>query len=91
MILTFSFFGNGIIKIEFKEINYNFYSTNTGTNTSGNINSSSQIKKILIKIYERSRHYLDVIIENLICLKYKSLLISICIMEKSLIMLYWMK
>ena len=82
---NFFFFGNGIIKIEqLKEINYNFYSTSTGTSLSGNFNSSSQIKKILIKIYERSRHYLDVIIENLICLKYNSLLISICIMEKSI-------
>ena len=76
---NFFFFGNGIIKIEqLIQINSNI------SNISTNISNSSQIKKILIKIYERSRHYLDVIIENLICLKYNSLLISICIMEKSI-------
>ena len=81
---NFFFFGNGIIKIEqLKQINSSFsniYSSNITTN----INNSHQIKKILINIYERSRHYLDVIIENLICLKYNSLLISICIMERSI-------
>ena len=82
---NFFFFGNGIIKIEqLKEINYDINSITDINNSSSNINNSSQIKKILIKIYERSRHYLDVIIENLICLKYDSLLISICIMEKSI-------
>ena len=42
------------------------------------------IKKILEKIYKRSRYYLDLIIskEN-ICLKYDALLISVCIMKKS--------
>ena len=39
---------------------------------------------ILIKIYERSKLYLNNIINNLICMKYNSLLISICIMEKSI-------
>ena len=96
---NFFFFGNGIIKIEqLKKLNYditalnlnseindNNSSTNISNNSSTNIsNSSSQIKKLLIKIYERSRHYLDIIIENLICLKYNSLLISICIMENSI-------
>ena len=83
---NFFFFGNGIIKIEqLKEINYDINLINSEiNNSSSNINNSSQIKKILIKIYERSRHYLDIIIENLICLKYDSLLISIYIMEKSI-------
>jgi len=76
---NFFFFGNGIIKIEqLKLINNDILTMNNN-----NLNSSSYIKKILMKIYERSRHYLDVIIDNLICLKYSSLLISICIMEKS--------
>ena len=79
---NFFFFGNGVIKIEqLKEINPNIASMTIENN---NTSSSSKIKKILIKIYERSRHYLDIIIENLICLKYNSLLISICIMEKSI-------
>ena len=83
---NFFFFGNGIIKIEqLKEINYDISSINIENyNTSSNINSSSKIKKILIKIYEKSRHYLDIIIETLLCLKYNSLLISIYIMEKSI-------
>ena len=83
---NFFFFGNGIIKIEqLKKLNYDITALNTEINNSStNMNSSSQIKKILIKIYERSRHYLDIIIENLICLKYDSLLISICIMENSI-------
>ena len=82
---NFFFFGNGIIKIEqLKQINSNLSTIYNDNNLSTNINNSSQIKKILINIYERSRHYLDVIIENLICLKYNSLLISICIMERSI-------
>ena len=83
---NFFFFGNGIIKMaQLKEINNDIsLMTPDIDNSSSNINSSSEIKKILIKIYERSRHYLDIIIENLICLKYDSLLISICIMEKSI-------
>ena len=88
---NFFFFGNGIIKIEqLKKLNYDITALNLNNeinvnNSSTNIsNSSSQIKKLLIKIYERSRHYLDIIIENLICLKYNSLLISICIMENSI-------
>ena len=82
---NFFFFGNGIIKIDqLKEMNFDKGINNELDNSSSNINSSSQIKKILIKIYERSRHYLDIIIENVICLKYDSLLISICIMEKSI-------
>jgi len=82
---NFFFFGNGIIKIEhLKQINSNISAIYNDSNISKNISNSSQIKKILINIYERSRHYLDVIIENLICLKYNSLLISICIMERSI-------
>ena len=81
---NFFFFGNGVIKIEqLKQINSNISSI-YNDNISTNISNSSLIKKILINIYERSRHYLDVIIENLICLKYNSLLISICIMERSI-------
>ncbi len=80
---NFFFFGNGVIKIDqLKEINSDIASMSIENRS--NSSSSAQIKKILIKIYERSRHYLDIIIENLICLKYNSLLISICIMEKSI-------
>ena len=83
---NFFFFGNGIIKkAQLKDNNYDisrFYKEIKKAET--NDNGSSPIKRLLIKIYERSRHYLDIIIENLICLKFNSLLISICIMEKSI-------
>ncbi len=76
---NFFFFGSGIIKIEqLKEIVQDLSYTNN------NVNSFIHIKKLLIKIYEKSRYYLDAIIENLICLKYNSFLISIYIMEKSI-------
>ena len=78
---NFFFISNGIMKTDqLKEINHDFSYMEINNNTS----SSSEIKNILKKIYERSRHYLDIIIENLICLKYNSMLISICIMEKSI-------
>ena len=82
---NFFFFGSGIIKIEqLKEIVQDIsYTNNESKHSSTNVNSSIHIKKILIKIYEKSRHYLDAIIENLICLEYNSFLISIYIMEKS--------
>ena len=82
---NYFFFGNGIIKIEqLNEINCDYLKIKNEKNSSKNIISSSKIKKVLIKIYERSRYYLDSIIENLICLKYGSLIISICIIEKSI-------
>ena len=68
---NYFFVGNGIIKIEqIKSIYENVDST--------------KISKILAKIYEKSRYYLNIIIENLICLKFNSILISICILEKSI-------
>ena len=70
---NFFFFGNGILKSEhLKEINNSIEIGNP------------LIKNLLMKIYEKSKQYLNVIINNLICLKYNSLLISICIMEKSI-------
>ena len=75
---NFFFFGNGIIKIEqLKEINDTMIKNI-------DVNNSADIKKVLIKIYEKSRFYLNMIINNLICLKYSSLFISIHIMEKSI-------
>ena len=81
------FFGHGIIKIEqLKELNNGIKSTNEGFN---DINmdlseNSFYIRKILEKIYRKSRYYLDMIISNgNICLKYSSLIISVVIMKKS--------
>ena len=70
---NFFFFGNGILKFEhLKEIN-------------NSIKIDNAFKRnILIKIYERSKLYLNNIINNSICMRYNSLLISICIMEKSI-------
>ena len=81
------FFGHGIIKIEqLKGLNNGIKMINDGFN---DINmditeNSVYIRKILEKIYRRSRYYLDMIINNgNICLKYNSLIISVVIMKKS--------
>ena len=82
------FFGHGIIKIEqLREINNN--GINPSKNDFNEINmdiseNSIYIRKILEKIYRKSRYYLDNIINNgNICLKYSSLIISVVIMKKS--------
>ena len=50
-----------------------------------NVFNSAFIRRILAKIYKKSRYYLELIIKNPnICLKYNSLLISIFIMQKSI-------
>jgi len=79
------FFGHGIIKMEqLKEINNGNFNQD---NNLFEINSSNSIyiKKILEKIYRKSRYYLELIVnDSQICLKYNSLLISIFIMKKSI-------
>ena len=66
-------FGHGILKIDqLKEIKRD-----------KNISFSLFVKKILEKIYKKSRNYLDIIINKKISFKYNSLLISIYIMQKS--------
>ena len=77
------FFGHGIIKIEqLRELNNDNYLSSR--NFEINDKNSIYIKKILEKIYRKSRHYLELIVNNSnICLKYNSLLISIFIMKKS--------
>ena len=79
------FFGHGIIKMEqLRDINNGSFKLNDNY---FEINSSNSIyiKKILEKIYRKSRYYLDLIVNNSqICLKYNSLLISIIIMKKSI-------
>ena len=79
------FFGHGIIKMEqLRDINNGNFNQN---NNHFEINSSNSIyiKKILEKIYRKSRYYLELIVNNSqICLKYNSLLISIFIMKKSI-------
>jgi len=81
------FFGHGILKIE------------QLTDISGNIDdildkdlnedkdldyiNPAMVKRILEKIYKKSRYYLDQIFKSKICLKYDSFLISSYIMKKS--------
>ena len=74
------FFSHGIIKIEqLKELNNNFNDLNSEMGE-----NSYYIRKILEKIYRKSRYYLDRIVNNgNICLKYSSLIISVVIMKKS--------
>ena len=74
------FFGHGIIKLEqLKELNSGINGANSELNE-----NSNYIRKILEKIYRKSRYYLDMIINNgNICLKYNSLIISVAIMKKS--------
>ena len=92
------FFNHGIIKKQqIKDIlnNNTNYNKNMGNNNKSDISSNEEldfvfddgfyIKKILEKIYKKSRYFLDLIISNEnICFKYDSLLISICIMKKSI-------
>ena len=92
------FFNHGIIKKQqIKDIinnNTNCNINNRNTSNKNNLSANEEldfifddsfyIKKILEKIYKKSRYYLDLIISNEnICFKYDSLLISICIMKKS--------
>ena len=80
------FFGHGIIKIEqLRELNNGIYSNFiNGNNFEINSSNSIVIRKILEKIYHKSRQLLELIVNNSnICLKYNSLLISIFIMKKS--------
>ena len=76
------FFGHGIIKIEqLKDLNNknNFNDINSDVNE-----NSLYIRKILEKIYRKSRFYLDKIVYNgNICLKYSSLIIAVAIMKQS--------
>ena len=78
------FFGHGIIKMEqLRDINME-NSNSQYKNFEINSTNSIFIRKILEKIYRKSRHYLELIVNNSnICLKYNSLIISIFIMKKS--------
>jgi hypothetical protein len=92
------FFNHGIIKKQqIKDIinNNTNFNRNMNSNNKSDISSNEEIdfvfddsfyiKKILEKIYKKSRYYLDLIISNEnICFKYDALMISICIMKKSI-------
>ena len=67
------FWGFGIVKIEqLTDINYNGYSR------------SHSVKKVIERIYKKSREYLDIIINNWkVSMKFNSLMLSVYIMKKS--------
>ena len=87
------FFGHGILKIEqlidisdnFNKLGKKNVSDEESEEEDNDINCINPliVKKILEKIYKKSRYYLDIIIKNKISLKYNSFLISIYIMKKS--------
>ena len=85
------FFGHGILKIEqLTDICDEFSSRMNEKSNENDIDDDelnhinpSMVKKILEKIYKKSRFYLDNVVKNEICLKYDSFLISIYIMYKS--------
>jgi len=82
------FFGHGILKIEqLKDISEDFYSkkNNSFIDMDDEINyiNPTMVKKILEKIYKKSRFYLDNVVKSKISLKYDSFVISIYIMYKS--------
>ena len=81
-------FGHGILKLEqIKEIEgdkLHRYYKNKRNDFCFNHTSSLMIKSILEKIYQRSRYYLDIIVnETKLNFKYNSLILSIYIMKKS--------
>ena len=83
-------FGHGILKLEqIKEIEgdkpHRYY-RNKKNDYNFNHKSSLMIKSILEKIYQRSRYYLDIIVnETKLNFKYNSLILSIYIMRKSVL------
>ena len=78
------FFNNNILTEEqLKFIDNNFEIENNFTFYNNN-NVSIKIKRIYDKIYRLSRYYLDILLENSLCIKYSSLLLSIIIMKKSI-------
>ena len=78
------FFGHGIIKMEqlrdLNNRNHSYYNNHFEINSL----NSNFIKRLLEKIYKKSRNYLELIVNNTqLCLKYNSLIISIFIMKKA--------
>ena len=74
------FFSHNILKQEqLEDLNID-YNNNQSKDTKFSIKG----KKILEKIYRKSRHYLDNLLESPISLKYNTVLLSIYIMKKSI-------
>ncbi len=89
------FFGHGILKIELlTDITDDFKKRKNDTEPYFDKNEDdddeelnyinpAKVKKILEKIYKKSRAFLNNVVKNKICLKYDSFLISIYLMYKS--------
>ena len=78
------FFMNNILKKEqLKDLNIDYDKDKQKEDIKYNKFSAKE-KKIMEKIYKKSRHYLDSLIYTQICLKYNSLLLSIYTMKKSI-------
>ena len=86
------FFGHGILKIEqLTDISDKSYTLNIDDILDKDLNEEddldyinpAMVKRILEKIYKKSRYYLDKVVKNKVCLKYDSFLISSYIMNKS--------
>ena len=81
------FFGHGILKIEqltdITDDNKSNLDLNNEDDEELNYINPDMVKRILEKIYKKSRYYLDNVVKNKISLKYNSFLISIYIMNKS--------
>jgi hypothetical protein len=86
------FFGHGILKIEqLTDINDKYFSGNIDDILNKDLNEEddldyinpAMVKRILEKIYKKSRYYLDKVVKSKVSLKYDSFLISSYIMNKS--------
>ena len=80
---TFFFNNNILTEEQLKFIDNDFELDNNFTFYNNN-NVSIKIKRIYDKIYRLSRYYLDILLENSLCIKYSSLLLSIITMKKSI-------
>ena len=86
------FFGHGIIKIEqltdisedyYEKVEENYFNDNNENENDLKYIPPNMVKRIMEKIYQKSRQYLNNVVKDKISLKYDSFLISIFIMYKS--------
>ena len=81
---SFFFIHNILTKEQLNDINKSYDNDKINNENIKYNKFSTKEKKIMEKIYKKSRHYLDGIINSHISLKYNSLLLSIYTMKKSI-------
>ena len=84
---NYFFFQNNILteeQIKNIDSNYNINNNYLINNNITNNKISSKLKKVYEKIYRLSRIYSDIFLENYLCIKYSSLLLSVVILKKSI-------